>query len=140
MNIKQSFFYFYYILYKAWLKVDKAFGATGPFPTSAKAFICIVCIEILLLFSIAIYSMFFLNIRLHPPPLSLPVLIPGIILFAINWTILERNSMWKTYVKEFEKWPKSKNRIVAWIVIVIILLIILGFIYGCGVSIKHVII
>lgn len=130
MSIKQSFFYFYYILYKVWLKVDKGFGATGPFPTNAKAFICTVCIEILLLFSIAIYSIYFLNIHVHLPPLSLPVLMPFIILYGINWFIFEKDDRWKDYVKEFDGWPPKKNRTGAWIVVLMILFIILNFIYS----------
>ncbi len=130
MSIKQLYGYFFYILYRIWLKIDKAFGATGPFPTKMKALICMFGIEVWLVFSIALYFGYFFNVHPHIAFFSFIGLGPFIILLGIKWFIFEKDDQWKYYVKEFDSWPSQKKRTGAWIVIIMILFIIFNFIYS----------
>ena len=136
MNIKQLYCYFFYTLYRTWLNVDNAFRATGLFQTSTKALICMFVVEIWLLFSIEIYCDHFLNIHLFISFFSFPILAPAIILLIIKWFIFEKEDKWKSYVKEFNKWPKEKNRLGFWTVGLIILAVLLNFFYAVNLNLQ----
>jgi len=136
MSIKQLYSYFFYTLYKIWLNIDNAFGATGFFPTSTKALICMFPVEIWLVFSIGIYCGHLFNIHTHIPFFSLPIFAPLIILLVIKWFIFEREDKWKNYVKEFDKWPKGKNRMGFWVVGIIILFVLLNFLYAVNLNLQ----
>jgi len=130
MSIKQLYSYFFYILYGIWFKIDKSFGATGPFPTKMKALICMFGIEVWLVFSIALYFGYFFNIHPHIVFFSFFGLAPFIILLVMKWFIFEKDDRWENYVKEFNRWSPKKNRAGAWIVIIVILFIVFNFIYS----------
>lgn len=130
MSIKQLYGYFFYILYKMWLKIDKGFGATGPFPTKSKALLCMLAIEAWLVFSIALYFGYFFNFHPHITFFSFVGLAPFLILIVIKWFVFDKDKRWKAYVKEFDKWPQKKNRIGLWIVVMTILFITFNFIYS----------
>ncbi|MFA6249142.1 MAG: hypothetical protein WC615_19525 [Mucilaginibacter sp.] len=134
MTIKQLYCYYFYTLYKAWLSVDNAFGATGPFKTSNKALICMFPAELWLLFSIGIYCGRIFNIHLHIP--FLPILAPAIILYIIKWFVFDRENKWKGYVNEFDKWPKGKNRAGGWVVVTIIMFVLLNFIFAVNINLQ----
>ena len=130
MSIKQLYGYFFYILYRIWFKIDKAFGASGPFPTQTKALIFMFGIEVWLVFSIAGYFGYFFNFHPHIAFFSFTGLAPFIILLVMKWFIFEKEDRWRSYVKEFDRWPPKRNRIGAWVVTIVILFIIFNFIYS----------
>lgn len=130
MNINKLYGYFFYILYKMWLKIDKSFGATGPFPTKMKALICMFAIEVWLVFAIALYCGYFLNIHPHIAFFSFVGLAPFIVLLVMKWFIFEKDDRWKNYVREFDNWPPKRNLAGTWIVIMMILFVIFNFIYS----------
>jgi len=55
---------------------------------------------------------------------------PFIILYGINWFIFEKDDRWKEYVKEFDGWPRKKNVVGMWAVVMMILFVIFNFIYS----------
>jgi hypothetical protein len=130
MSIKQLYGYFFYILYRMWLRIDKGFGATGPFPTKMKALICMFGVEVWLVFAVALYCGYFFNIHPHIAFFSFIGLAPFIVLLIMKWFIFEKADRWKNYVNEFDSWPPKRNRVGTWIVILLILFIILNFIYS----------
>jgi hypothetical protein len=130
MSIKQLYGYFFYTLYRIWFKIDKAFGATGPFPTKMKVLVCMFGIEVWLVFSIALYFGYLFNIHPHIAFFSFVGLAPFVILLVMKWFIFEKDDQWKNYIREFDNWPKKKNRTGRWIVIIAIIFIIFNFIYS----------
>lgn len=130
MSIKQLYGYFFYILYRMWLKIDRAFGATGPFPTKMKALICMFGIEVWLVFAIALYCGYFFNIHPHIALFSFVGLAPFIVLLVMKWFIFEKDDRWKNYVKEFDSWPPKRNRVGTLGVVMMILFVIFNLIYS----------
>lgn len=130
MNIKQLYGYFFYSLYKICIKIDKAFGASGPFPTETKALICMFVVEVWLVFAISLYFGYFFNFHPHIVFFSFIGLAPFIILLVMKWFIFEKNDRWKNYVIEFDSWPSQKRQKSSWIVDAIIIFIIFNFFYS----------
>ena len=126
MSLKQFYGYFFYTFYRLWLNVEGAFGAPLRFSKEGTATISMCAVEMWLGFSIVGYTGYFFNIHVHIP-FSI-VLILCLILLGIHWVIFGKGE-WKNYVHEFNKWPKGKNRIGAWIVALISIFIFVSFLY-----------
>jgi hypothetical protein len=129
MNIKQLYGYFYYFFYNIWHKIDMAFGASGPFPTEIKAFVCMFAVEVWLVFAIATYFGYFFNINPRSGVYLFMISTPFIVLFVMNWFIFEKDNRWKNYVKKFNSWPPKRNRVGTWLVIITILVVFFNFLY-----------
>lgn len=122
MTLKESYYYFFYKIYKSIDYTSKAMG--GSFWTGFKATLVIMALEIFLLIFIGVYYTVITktSIELRPdmPIIYIPVLVLGI----FNFLMFDINDNWKSYVKEFDQWPKHKNKIGSWIVLAITLFII----------------
>ena len=126
MNIKKSYYYLFYKLYKVAL--------TGAIKSLSKFYaeLGILMIEIFFAFSLYNYYAFFFNKNAYVTfeLKSFKVIFSLITIAVIYYFAFYYNDKWKDYVSEFEKWPKNKNILGGIIVCIIILFIIGNFIYS----------
>lgn len=123
MSIKRKYYYLFYKLYK--------FGEASPSTFSsdftAGAVICIL--EISILASLLFYATPFLG-RGNLKFISFPVLTPLVLIFVVNYFAFIHNTVWKKYVKEFDRLPPKKNAEGTWIVVGVIVLIIVNLAFS----------
>lgn len=112
---------YYYLFYKFY-RLFESFETTR-WLTDVKAVICIISIEIWILFSLLNYYDVLTHRHIIFSFFSLTVLIPLVILLLIKWVLFWKDDRWREYVKEFDKWPKRKNQIGGWVVAGLTLLI-----------------
>jgi hypothetical protein len=138
MSVKKMYCYLFYVFYKLWAKIDKGFGATGPFPTDMKAAVFILAIEIWILFSIFFYYCYFFKTHPYITFFSPQGIVPFCVLFFIKWFVFWKDDQWKNYVKEFDRWPKEKNRKGVWIVVAVVFFVISNFVISFYLSPERV--
>lgn len=124
MNIKKAYYYLFYKFYKM------SEAAPSRWMSDWKAGICIIALEIWLLMSVGIYFSVFTKQSMELELSNPIVLMPLIIILALNYFLFVHTDVWKDYVKEFDKLPKKKNRIGSWIVLGIVLFVIVNLIFS----------
>ena len=124
MNIKKLYYYLFYKFYQFF----KALESTALL--KAKAAIILMALEIWLLFSINNYFEFFFYHHSKLNFFSFRILIPLSIVIIIKWVAFIKDDRWKNYFKEFDQWPKEKNKIGSWIVFFIVILCFANFIFS----------
>lgn len=112
---------YYYIFYKFY-KFSEA--APSHWLSDWKAGVAIIVLEIWGLFSIMNYYNVFIDRYFHFNITNPIIVIPGILVFLINYLSFIHTDVWKEYAKEFDKLPKKKNIIGSWIVFGITLFIL----------------
>lgn len=125
MSIKESYYYIFYIFYKLFDRFK-----TTRWLMETKAAIVIAILEVWILFSIINYYDFINGKRVDLAFSSPIILIPFIAIVALKCYLFIFNDTWKVYVKEFDEWPKTKNRRGGWIVVFIVILVISNFIFS----------
>ena len=123
MSIKRKYYYLFYKLYK--------FGEASPsiFPSDFTA-TCTICIlEVLILGSLSFYATPFFG-RGNLKFISFQVLTPILVIVLVNYFAFIHNTVWKKYVKEFDRLPPKKNAEGTWIVLGVIVLIIVNFAFS----------
>ena len=117
MSIKKCYYYFFYKFYK--------FGEWSPsmFSSDFTAAFAISMLEALFL-----VSLMFLYIDLvdfnYPFNLSFQTVFPLAVIGILNCYLFIFNEKWKGYIKEFDRWPKRKNKAGTLIVVAIVAIII----------------
>jgi hypothetical protein len=125
MGIKEFYYYIFYKFYKLF----NSFKTTR-WLMDWKAAIVITVLEIWILFPIINYYDFFSGKRIELTFFSPIILIPLVSIVGLKWAMFVFNDDWKLYIKEFDKWPKAKNKKGTWILLGFILLIVVNFIFS----------
>lgn len=128
LSLKEGYYYFFYKMYKAIDYTSKAMG--GRFWTDFKAGVVMIVLEIWFLFSIGAYyaaiTKTSIELKLNMPIIYVPLLV----IIGFNYLMFVHTPKWKEYNREFDQWPKRKNRIGTWIVLGIILFIVANVIFS----------
>ncbi|PTX15237.1 hypothetical protein C8N40_108129 [Pontibacter mucosus] len=128
MSIREAFFYLYYRLYRYYTS-DLFWVANRG--AHWRASFSIKVLQIWLLLSLIVYYKVYTKYDLIPNQLLAPALcIVVFLLTGLNYYILEHKRPWKKYFREFDKWPKHKNRIGAVLVFLLVLLILGNMIFS----------
>jgi hypothetical protein len=119
MDIKKSYYYFFYKFYKLG---DMSFSI---FSSDFVALVIIIWLEMIFVGSFVFYYRDFINPNLHIELMTAQVLIPiGIIVLINVYAFITNDTKWKTYFKEFNKFSVKQNDngtlVVAGIVIIVI--------------------
>jgi hypothetical protein len=125
MTLKKMYYYLFYKFYKLF----EAFKTTR-WLTDFKAGIVIAVLEIWLLFSVYSYIDVINGKRTEYDLISLKVILPSAIIFLIKWFAFVKDDSWKDYVKEFDEWPKEKNRKGTWVVVSIVLFVMGNLVFS----------
>jgi hypothetical protein len=114
MSLKEMYYYWFYQYYTVLSK--PVFTKWGN--AMWKASILMLGLEIWALFSVKNYYEILSGKRDNSLTLfPLKVMLPVSVLILINLAAFYFSDKWKGYVKEFDKWPKEKNKKGRWIVL-----------------------
>ena len=122
MNITKAYYYIFYKFYILFEHIEQT-----RWQTRSKAVMCIGLLELWFFFSFINYWNYFSKWKC---PLQIILLLCSTFLIMIgfiHWFVFSKNDKWKTFVAEFEKWPRKKNATGTLIVVGIIILIIVNF-------------
>ena len=119
--MKRAYHYLFYKLYK--------FSEAAPsrWMSDWKAELAIDVLELFLVFTVFDFYTIYTKKIVNLENTGLCALLYISIIALPNYFIFHHKDQWKHYVQEFDKWPKSKNRIGTLIVWSIIILIITTF-------------
>lgn len=121
MSIKKAYYYLYYKLYNFFEK-----GPTVWF-SDLKAIAVIGVLIVFVIVTLAGYIEMATKASLIG---SLPtVVVIGIFITAFCYFTFRNDTVLKNYKKEFDKWPKQKNKIGSAVVLIVILFIIANLIF-----------
>lgn len=123
MSLERVYYYLFYKFYRLF----EAFETTR-WLTDMKAIIVVMTLEIWIVFSLINYHDVIVEERSQFNFLSSIELIPFMIIILIKWFAFWRDSKWKDYVNEFDRWPKVKNRNGTMIVMGIVAFIVVNFV------------
>lgn len=118
MTFKETYYYTFYKFYKLWEKVDNILLSN-----SFRAEVSMMAVKIWLFIVIYAYGCALFRIK---PDISIrkPMgYIPIILVLLSTHYFFSKKAKWESYFKEFEKWPKNRNRIggvLVWSVVVFI--------------------
>lgn len=119
MGIKKAYHFFFYKLYKFYE------AAPSKWLSDWKALFSLLVIEIwMLIAAMTYYKVFTKKELIYKGSLEMVSITILIALSLINYIVFAHQERWKTYVKEFDSWPKKKNRtgtMIAWVIVFFIL-------------------
>lgn len=123
-NILKAYYYLFYKFYKM------SEAAPSRWLSDWKAGVVILALEAWLLVSFIVYYKVFINRYFHLEVTHPVVIVPGTLIFLVNYFLFVHRDTWKDYVKEFDRLPKRSNQIGSWIVFGIVLLVIANVIFS----------
>lgn len=123
---------YYYLFYK-YFKFAK--WSPSIFPSDWVATICMVTVELWILFAFLTYWDFLIGNSKYSF-FSLRFLIPFIGILVLKWFAFEKDKGWKKYIKEFDRIPKSKNITGSVGVALFTLLALINFCISVGIAHK----
>ena len=95
-----------------------------------KASFSVLVLEIWLLISFVNYYEVFTEKDFSSDSKNIISLVILLILVVIKYFVFEHGERWKEYIKEFDKWPKNKNKIGSIMVWMLVLFILANLIYS----------
>ena len=125
MVLKKIYTYIFYKLYKF------SEAAPSKWWSDWKATIALLALELWLLISVFIYYDLITNKGL--PSDNIIALVGGIIigvLVLIKYFMFHRHNRWKSYVSEFDSWPRRENKRGSFFVSILVLLIISNLVFS----------
>ena len=128
MNPTKVYHYLFYKFYKFY-DVDSIWlGAK--WWTDWKASFSVLVLEIWLLLSFLNYYEIFTEKDVSSYSKNIISLATLLILVITKYIVFEHRDRWKEYIKEFDKWPKRKNKIGTIFVSILVLFILANLIYS----------
>lgn len=124
MSIVKAYYYLFYKLYK--VAMTGAIKSLSGFYASAG----LLALEIWFLFSLYNYYAVYFNRYASLELNSVKVIVPLIVLVAINYFTISYRDIGKKHIEEFEQWPKKRNTIGSIIVSAIVLLVIGSLVFS----------
>ena len=125
MVLKKIYPYIFYKLYKF------SEGAPSKWWSDWKASISLLALELWLVISCYIY--YDLLTEKGLPSDNIIILYGSIIvglLVLIKYLMFYRHDRWKSYVAEFDKWPKGQNKIGSILVGILVIIVIVNLIFS----------
>lgn len=120
MNIKKSYYYFFYKFYKL--------GERSPssLPSNYTAAVAIIVLEVIFLGALKFYYIEFIDQNSTFQFFALQTFIPLGVVLCLNYFAFLNGVGWKKYVIEFDRWPREKNAVGTWIVVGITIFILVN--------------
>ena len=123
--LKKGYFYLYYVLFKAWSR-DK----NPMFSNNFQADICLIFLKACISFSLFNYIEIIFDIKFNLSPIAPMGFIVFILSVGSTVYFFNFSNHYKSYMNEFENWPKKRHRIGATFVLFIVLFIVLNLIFS----------
>jgi len=124
MNITRAYYYLFYKFYKVAMT-----GAVKSF-SAFYAGVGIMALEIWFLLSLYNYYSVFINRHATLELVSFKVIFSFMLILIINYLSFTNSTKWKDYLTEFDQWPKNKNILGTWIVIMVVAFILFNLIFS----------
>lgn len=125
MNIKKGYEYLFYKLFRL-----IEFTSYPKFWSEWKAIAMLIIIEILFLYSLAIFFHYITGINIISPNIDLPAILIIFSLVWIKYYYFENNDRWKEIVKEFDKLPVKENKRGSIVVSIIIMVLVFNLFFA----------
>lgn len=125
MTIKKAYCYLFYKLYRFYE------SAPSKWMSDWKAVFSLLVLEIwILVAGFTYYKVFTKKDLISADSLTVVAVFIVIFLVLIKFFVFEFQDRWKEYVKEFDGWPRNKNKIGTIITWLIVLCIITNLVYA----------
>ncbi|SDP98294.1 hypothetical protein SAMN05428975_4695 [Mucilaginibacter sp. OK268] len=118
MSLKKAYFYLFYKFYKFFENPPNPWGSAW------KAGALVGILELIIIYTFFVYYMLFFNRHYLPRASSPESLTSAIIILCVNYFSFTPDKKWKTYAREFDKWPEWKNFKGGIIVLIIVVAIV----------------